>query len=120
MAYEDFVTFLAGVDVSIDLFTRTLEREYAMITRSIVALACGVPVVHPRFTEVTPLIARYDAGWLVDPGDAVGLSTVLDELVEAPDELRRKAENARRLAQRVIQPARAVAPLVELVDTLSS
>jgi hypothetical protein len=62
MTFSNFQRFLSGIDVAIDLFQHNLEREYAMVTRSIIALACGVPVLHPPFTEVSPMIAEYDAG----------------------------------------------------------
>jgi len=118
MKFSEFQRFLSTVDVTIDLFRHNLEREYAMVTRSFVPLACGVPVIHPRFTEVSPMIAKYDAGWLVDPLDAGALEAVLGEIVEDPDAVRRKTKNARTLASAVIDPARAVKPLLRIIESL--
>jgi glycosyltransferase involved in cell wall biosynthesis len=116
MTFSNFQGFLSGVDVAIDLFQHNLEREYAMVTRSIIALACGVPVLHPPFTEVSPMIAEYDAGWLVDPEDKAALEAVISGIIEDPDELRRKKENARKLAAAVIEPEVAVKPLVRMME----
>lgn len=116
MRFTAFQEFLSTIDVAIDLFAHTLEREYAVVTRSVVAAACGVPVVHPPFTEVSPLIERYDAGWLVGPDDAPALDAVLDEIVERPEVVAAKAANARRLWAEVIDPAVAVEPLVNIIE----
>jgi hypothetical protein len=116
MTFSNFQGFLSGIDVAIDLFQHNLEREYAMVTRSIIALACGVPVLHPPFTEVSPMIAEYDAGWLVDPEDEAALEAVISGIIDDPDELRRKKENARKLASAVIEPEVAAKPLVRMME----
>jgi hypothetical protein len=116
MTFSNFQGFLSGIDVTIDLFQHNLEREYAMVTRSIIALACGVPVLHPPFTEVSPMIAEYDAGWLVDPEDTAALEAVISGIIDNPNEVRRKKENARKLASAVIEPEVAVKPLVRMME----
>jgi hypothetical protein len=118
MNFSEFRRFLSGVDVTIDLFQHNLEREYAMVTRSVVSLACGVPVVHPPFTEVSAMISEYDAGWLVDPLDDGAVGAALDEVMGDPEAVRRKKENARALALEVLDPAEAVKPLVEILGEL--
>jgi glycosyltransferase involved in cell wall biosynthesis len=116
MTFSDFQRFLSTIDVAIDLFQHNLEREYAMVTRSIIALACGVPVLHPPFTEVSPMIAEYDAGWLVDPEDPETLEAAICKIIEDPAEVRQKKKNARVLASAVIDPAVAVEPLVRIME----
>ena len=118
MNFSEFLRFLSEVDVTIDLFEHNLEREYAMVTRSVVSLACGVPVVHPPFTEVSAMISEYDAGWLVDPLDDGAVGAALDEVMGDPEAVRRKRENARALASEVLDPAEAVKPLVEILGEL--
>jgi len=120
MRFTAFQEFMSTIDVAIDLFAHTLEREYAVVTRSVVALACGVPVIHPSLTEVSPLVEHYDAGWLVDPEDPAALDAVLDEVIGRPEVVAAKAANARRLWQEVIDPAVAVQPLVNIVERLGS
>ena len=118
MPYEDYLSLVGRASVAVDLFSRTPEREYAVVTRTIVALCCGVPVVHPPFTEVSPLIARYDAGWLVDPEDPAALDAVLDEVIARPEAVAARAANARRLWAEVLDPEVAAAPLARLCRRL--
>lgn len=117
--YESFVDFLAGLDLVVDLFGWSLEREYAMVTRTVVALAAGRPVVHPPFTEVSPAITKAEAGWLLDVDDPQ-LASSLDKILGDPSEVRRRAENAQRLAAARIDPAVAVGPLVEQIREWSA
>lgn len=116
MTFSEFQRFLSGVDVSIDLFRHNLEREYAMVTRSIVALACGVPVIHPPFTEVSPMIQEYDAGWLVEEHDTLRLEEIIQSTLDDPEIVRRKKENARRLASEILEPAVAVKPMIRIME----
>ncbi|MBA2714752.1 MAG: hypothetical protein H0U55_14500 [Rubrobacteraceae bacterium] len=116
MTFSEFQRFLSTVDVSIDLFQHNLEREYAMVTRSIISLACGVPVIHPPFTEVSPMISGYDAGWLVDPMDTAALEKIIGGILDDPAVVRRKKENARALATEVLDPAVAVEPLLRIME----
>jgi hypothetical protein len=116
MTYSEFQALLSKIDVSIDLFQHNLEREYAMVTRSVISLACGVPVIHPPFTEVSPMIAEYDAGWLIDPPDTKALEDVISGILDDPDLVRRKKENARALASEVLDPAVAVKPLLRIME----
>ena len=116
MTFSEFQAFLSKIDVSIDLFQHNLEREYAMVTRSVISLACGVPVIHPPFTEVSPMVAEYDAGWLIDPPDTKALEDVISGILDDPDLVRRKKENARALASEVLDPAVAVKPLLRIME----
>jgi hypothetical protein len=118
MNFSEFLRFLSTIDVTIDLFQHNLEREYAMVTRSVISLACGVPVIHPPFTEVSPMIAEYDAGWLVDPPDTAALEKVISRILDDPELVRRKRENARALASEVLDPAVAVKPLIRIMESL--
>lgn len=115
LPFSEFRELLAAAHVSIDLFSWNLEREHAMVTRAVVALTCGVPVVHPPFTEVAGFIDDYEAGWLIDPEDTDAVEGLLKRLADAPAELAARREGARRLAREVFAPPVAVRSLAELV-----
>ncbi len=113
--FSEFREFLASLDLVVDLFERTLEREYAMITRTVVALTSGRPVIHPTFTEVSPYIAEADAGWLTDVEDETRLGEVLADAFSTRADVATRTENALELARRVFAPAAAVPRFVELL-----
>lgn len=119
LRFNDFQEFLAQADVSIDLFDWSWEREYAMVTRTVVALACGVPVIHPPFTEVAAVIAQYDAGWLVDPHDGAALESTLEQIRDHPDEVARKTANARTAWANVFEPRVATVELARVLRRLT-
>ena len=116
MRFSEFQEFMTGEDLAIDLFDWSLEREYAMVTRTVVALGCGVPVVHPPFTEVSPFIEEYDAGWLLAADDLAGLERILNELDR--DQVAVKSANAVRLWNEVFEPHVATRPLVSMIDQI--
>ncbi len=116
--FSDFQALMATQDLSIDLFEWNAERELAMVTRSIVALACGTPVIHPPFTEVSPMIEEYDAGWVLDPGDIDGLEAILLQVESDRVVLDHKRENAMTLWRERLDPAVAVTPLLGILDQL--
>ena len=89
-----------------------------MVTRSVVALASGVPVIHPYFTEVTPMIEEFDAGWVVVPGEPATLAAALDQIISSQETVQAKAEGARALWRARLEPRKAVRPLVDLIDKL--
>lgn len=114
MRFEDFRTLMSRCHLNIDVFERNPERELAMVTRTVTALSCGVPTVHVPFTEVSPLIERYDAGWLVEEDDRAGIRSAFAEALD-PNRLAAKRAGARELGSAVIEPGVAVAPLSALV-----
>lgn len=118
MLYDDYRRFMRSKDLAVDLFAYTLERPYAMVTRTVGAIASGLPVIHVPWTETGAYIEEYDAGWLVDPSDTNRLEQVLTEALADHDLRRRKAMNARRLWREVFDPVVATGPLVEQVWAL--
>jgi glycosyltransferase involved in cell wall biosynthesis len=117
MEFHDFRKLLSRCHVNLDVFARNPERELAFVTRSAVALSCGVPVVHVPFTEVSELVREHDAGWLVEDHDVDGIHAVLREAADRPELLQRKRAGATAVAAR-LEPREAVAPLVDLLEGL--
>jgi hypothetical protein len=119
MTFSDYREFLASCDVVLDLFEYTLERELAVVTRTIAALCCGKPVIHPPFTEVAPLIEEFGAGWVVDPSDEDAVAQALEEAGADRDALAARAAGARELWARRLDPAVAVAGLLDVIDQIT-
>ena len=119
LRYDDFRALLTRCHLSIDVFARNPERELAMVTRSAVALSCGLPVMHVPFTEVSDIIREHDAGWLVDEDDVEGMEKVLRATVSDPGELEARRRGAVSVAQNVLEPKAATQGLHELLEGLA-
>ena len=61
------------------------------------------------------MISAYDAGWVIDPEDAGALEKIVAVVLDDPDLVRRKKENARTLAREVLDPSVAVGPLLKIL-----
>ena len=120
MTFSDYKRFLGNRDVVLDLFARTRERELAMVTRTIVALCCGKPVVHPPFTEVSPLIEEFSAGWLVDPDDERAVAQTLAEIIGDSELVAQRAQGARQLWAARLDPVREVQGLERVIERIRS
>jgi glycosyltransferase involved in cell wall biosynthesis len=115
--YEDFISLLGEQDVAIDLMEWNLERELAVTIRSTTYLWAGVPVIYNSYADLGALISRYDAGWLVPPGDEAALCSVMDEIFSSPEVLQRKSVAAQTLAREQFAWDRAIQPLLSLLGT---
>ncbi|MDP8911936.1 MAG: glycosyltransferase [Actinomycetota bacterium] len=102
--------------VAWDVMARNLERELAFTSRTVEYLWCGLPVVYNDYAELAEYIEEADAGWTVDPEDEGAISAVVDEILREPETVRRKGENARRLARERLAWDRTIRPLAEFCN----
>jgi glycosyltransferase involved in cell wall biosynthesis len=113
--YDDLIRSYAHAHVAVDLMARNRERELAFTTRTVVYLWCGLPVIYNNYSELSEYIARYDAGWTLDPSDREGIRAALAEVFSDPDVLARKSENARRLVLEELDWTKTVEPLDQFI-----
>lgn len=109
--FNDLEDLLVSCGVAIDLMARNAEREIAFTSRTVVYLACGLPVVHDNYSELSGLIEQYDAGWCLDPEDAQAAKALFARLLDDPAEAERRRENARRLVRERLTWDRTIEPL---------
>jgi hypothetical protein len=115
LRFGDFRSLLANCHLSLDVFARNPERELAMVTRSVVALSSGLPVMHVPFSEVSGWIDEYDAGWLVDEDDPAAMGAILREAASDLSTLKAKRAGAVAVAGEVLEPSIAAQPLEEII-----
>lgn len=118
MEFKDFQHFLGRCHLSLDLFEHNPERELAMVTRTMVAVASGLATLHVPFTETSELVRRYEAGWLVSPTDKGAIAEALNEAVLSREALAERREGAVAMAAH-IDPSEATKALVDLLESVA-
>ncbi len=113
--HAELIRRYTSAHVAIDLMARNPERELAVTSRTVEYLWCGLPVIYNDYSELSELIAEYDAGWTVDERRSEDIDAVLDEIFESPDIVERKSANAQALVRDLLSWDAAVEPLDRLV-----
>jgi Glycosyl transferases group 1 len=83
----------------VDIIMPNAERELAFPSRTVFYLWCGLPVIHPAYSEVAHYIRDYEAGWVVQHDNLDELRSVVISILANPQEARRRGENAQRLVR---------------------
>lgn len=109
--YAELLAEYRRADLAFDLFARNPERELAFNTRTVDYLACGLPPLYNDYAELAGPIARYEAGYVVDPADAAAVSAAVGAALDDPARLAARRANARRLVDERLTWDRTVAPL---------
>ncbi len=113
-AFTQLQEDLTRFGVAWDLMALNAERELAFPSRTVVYLSCGLPVVTQAGHELADWIVQYNAGWCLDPASpSEDLETFVERLLDAPDEIAGKRENARRLVREQFTWDRTIAPLAD-------
>lgn len=111
LPYDALLEAYRGADLALDLYRRTVERELAFNTRTVDFLRCGVPPLYGDYAELSGLISEYDAGFVVDPGDAARVAAAVETALDRPDLLAAYSRNAQRLARERLAWDRTIGPL---------
>jgi hypothetical protein len=109
--HDQMVAAYLSASVAFDLMAPNPERELAFTTRTVEYLWCGLPVIYNNYAELAEHIDLYQAGWTVDPCDAGAIRRVVEEVLDAPDEVARRGQNARRLIRERLNWTAAIEPL---------
>ena len=107
LEFEAFGRWVQSMQTMVDVFTPTDERYFAMITRTVVALRLGVPVLHGVDSEVADLITAANAGWVVTGNNPAEWRRVVDEMRD-PDLLETKRNGALELTRTRFSPHAAL------------
>lgn len=108
---NSYIQILKKMSISIDVFCRTKEREYAMVTRTVVSLCAGTPVIHPAFTELGKYISEYEAGETYS--DPKEIPSIIEKIFNNPELISVYRKNTAKLVEEVFNPKTAILPLVE-------
>jgi GT2 family glycosyltransferase len=115
LSHDRLVDKYTHAHVAVDMIMPNAERRLAFPSRTIYYLWCGLPVIHPAFSEVSSYILAYEAGWVVPHDDPAALREVILSILANPDEARRRGENAQRLAADLFSWDKTITPLAAFV-----
>lgn len=117
LRFEEFCEWVSSMHVMVDVFPASAERRLAMITRSVVALSLGVPVVHGVDSEVADIITEFDAGWVELSNDEQRWDQIAQEIADPPT-LARKRAGARKASATRFAPSAALAEAASALHRL--
>ncbi|MCX7048414.1 MAG: glycosyltransferase family 4 protein [Candidatus Sumerlaeota bacterium] len=111
--FDQLLREYSSYGVAVDLMARNPERELAFTTRTVVYMACGLPVIYNDYSELSAIIRDGGAGWTLDPRDAEGVKQLVRSLLDSPDEVRRRGEAAQALVAERMNWERTIEPLAK-------
>ena len=99
--------------VALDLMGQNPERELAFTSRTVFYLWCGLPVLYNNYSEISELIAEYNAGWTFSPEDEAGFKQTVRNILNGKENLEEKRKNTARLIREKLNWNTAIKPLAE-------
>lgn len=98
MPFPQALAHLAEADIGIIAFQPGVQNHvYAMPHKMFDYMAAGLAVLLPKFAvEVAPVIAESQCGSLIDPADPKDIAAKLDDLLDAPEQMRAMGERGRQ------------------------
>jgi glycosyltransferase involved in cell wall biosynthesis len=116
LPHDKLVERYRRASVAVDVMQPNAERRLAFPSRTVHYLWCGLPVIHPEYSEVASHIRDYEAGWIVPHDDTAALREVVISILADPAEAERRGRNAQRLAFERFNWDTTVEPLAAFVQ----
>jgi glycosyltransferase involved in cell wall biosynthesis len=110
---EELLRWYEKAVAAFEVMPRNPERELAFTTRTIEFLWAGLPVIYNNYAEISEFIDKYEAGWLVQPGNIEDLKRVVRIVAEDKEAVMRASENAQRLVGENLTYEKVIGPLAE-------
>ena len=92
------------------------SREEGLGFSALEALASGVPVVAASVGGLRETVRDGETGWSYPVGDVPALAAAIEEVLDHPEEARRRAERGRALVKEKYERAAVFAALSRIVD----
>ena len=110
--FDELLREYTKYEVAFDLMMRNPERELAFTTRTIVYLACGLPVVYNDYSEISQLIKNHECGWCISPDDESTIREVCRRILANDYPLSAMSKKAKELAEQLSWD-KTITPLAE-------
>ncbi|MBT5717360.1 MAG: hypothetical protein HOI70_10645, partial [Opitutae bacterium] len=63
LSHEEYLAFMKDSACALDIFNRSYERYISISTRTVEFISQGIPMLHPSWTELAPIIKKTQCGW---------------------------------------------------------
>ncbi len=110
--HEQLMQQLTHFWIAFDLMAHNPERELAFTSRTMVYLACGLPVIYNDYAEIGELLRRHGGGWALSPTNEEALRKLVQQILAEDFPLEEVSEQARALAGRFTWD-RTIEPLAQ-------
>lgn len=82
--YGERENYLLEADIGISLHFNHIETRFSFRTRLLDYIWAGLPMIVTRGDAISQLVAKYNLGLVVDPGDIKGVRDAILELLQQP------------------------------------
>jgi len=97
LPFSQLTDELAKGTVALDLWQQNPERDLAFPSRTVAYLWAGLPVITSPHGELSELIQRYQAGWLIESNDLPRLQELTREIATGGVNIEQYRKNTRKL-----------------------
>ncbi len=112
-SWYEMIREFRSASVGVSLYETSLENQMRFAVEGALYLCCGLPVICDRNSGLANLVGKYKAGWVVDTDNPLKLTELIKKIQKSPEEIKRKSENAVKLASSVFLNSEFLKPLVE-------
>jgi len=103
--------------IAVDLMEKNPERELAFTTRTVEYLWCGLPPLYNDYSDLSELIDKAGAGWIIDLDDKAKLSETIASILTSPETVEPKIKAAQKLAVECFNWERTITPLQKFCES---
>lgn len=111
--YEKLLREYSEASCGLLCFEKNLERYFSFNFRAADYLSCGVPVIVSDFMQISELVRRYDAGWVIR--DREEFKDVVEKIISDAVIISEKSDNAMVLAGQEFAPAKNMEGIFQFV-----
>ena len=116
LSHEKYINFLSDGVCLLDIFSRSFERKIAISTRSFETINLGVPLIHPKWSELSDHIFEYKNGWVYE-----NESTLLQRIIaldKNPSSLLEASANSVKAKNNLFNYSRSCNEMGQCFDSL--
>ncbi len=99
LQHEEMMAEYAKTSVAADLMMPNNERFLAYPIRSVCYLWCGLPLIVPKFNDISLRVKEYQAGWVVDTTKPGEVAETVRHILNHPEIIPQYKENAQKLVR---------------------